>query len=285
MQLRLAAPHPPPPSLALCTRLRAQLVRAAACSLQDKVDAACFGLRQRLALGDPGNERLLAAAAAHVRTLQRQKRAEAAAQMGMGLRAEGLAAAERQAAAAGTEAEAAARPASPAVMAGPASNMPAGGSEQQPPPASGAATCERPQQEHHLVAALREAAATTPPAASALGQRLSQPAEGMLATASKQHQQERRAAHLAHLARQHLARLLPAALQLRLPATPPAGMSGWVGLQEAAARLSALAARCTAVMEAQDAAPLAAAVVAGRGDAEALAAAVAARCTAALQSS
>lgn len=58
----------------------AQAAVTAACSLQDKVDAACFLLRQELSLGEPANAQLLAAAAAHVRRLQREERERAEAE-------------------------------------------------------------------------------------------------------------------------------------------------------------------------------------------------------------
>lgn len=61
-------------------RQQLQAVATAACSVQDKVESACFAVRQSLSLSNPFNQQVLAAAAAHVRQLQRQKEVEAALQ-------------------------------------------------------------------------------------------------------------------------------------------------------------------------------------------------------------
>lgn len=98
----LTAPPPLlPPAPSVTCRQDAQAAVTEACSLQDKVDAACFLLRQELSLCEPSNAQLLAAAAAHVRGLQQEeqqrRQAEAeAAQRAREAEAEQAAAEEQQ---------------------------------------------------------------------------------------------------------------------------------------------------------------------------------------------
>ena len=250
----------------MCCRQHLQAVVTAACSVQDKVDAACFELRQQLSLSTAANEQVLAAAAAHVRRLQRQREAElavaAAAQQ-----------AEQQAQAAAAERELREQAAvlGEADGQGPADLHPADGTVAAADPSEAAAeegnaalqaepAQVQQRQAHGLLLAARAAAeeALTPPPSAAApreqqGQEQQQPtalaeAAPPSAERSRQHLQER-AAHAAQLLRQRLCLLLLPALQKRLPHAPASDTSAWQALQESAGRLSAeSAAACGAAI-------------------------------------
>ncbi|KAL4451600.1 hypothetical protein ABPG75_007262 [Micractinium tetrahymenae] len=255
----------------------AQAAETEACALQDKIDAACFSLRQELQLSESSNAQLLAAAAAHVRRLQREhrerqeaeaarRRQDAEAQEAATKQRQGAAEiqqqqqeeAEAQEAAAGQQqhqvAEVDEQQAEP--LAGGAwqggerqGQGPAGAMDIEAAPAADGdreaqqPTVQQPQQQPRQ-GAPSEAAADAGAAADAAHAAQQEAVATATDVAAEQRRQQQQLACQAclHL-RQRLAAELRPAVQRRLPSAPAAEAgTAWQVLQESAGRLSAAAA-------------------------------------------
>lgn len=222
-----------------CSEQAAAAVTAA-CAVQDKVDAACFWLRQQLQLGEESNVRLLAAAAAHVRTLQRRQQAEVEAQRRQ------QAAEEQQerelqrieAEQEGAAADAGQQPEEREEQQAEGQQQDAGTGEVAVGDASRAECSER--QEDGPGPAEPSAAMPPHPPAPEQQERGQQPDAS---AAAAQQRQQRQVVAAAHRLRRQLCWLLAPAMRQRLP-PPPAALGGtaWQVLQEAVGRLSAAAA-------------------------------------------
>ena len=208
------------------------------CCMQDEIETACFAMQRHLQLADPANARLLAAAAAHVRRLQRQKQEEQQAAQRQKQKQQG----EQQEQQEQDEGQAGAGEEPAAAEAG----------QEQEQQAEVAATAEQLEEEEAEPQPAVGMEVETPmfDAADPVQQGQQEP-DAVALAAERQKQRLRRCAHTAQLLRQQLCRLLRPALLHRLPQALAAHASAWQELQEHAGHLSAAAAAaCRGVVEA-----------------------------------
>ena len=250
--------------------LEAQAAVGAACAAQDKVDAACFGLRQELHLSDPATEALLAAAAAHIRRLQEEeveRRQRAAAAEEAARRQAEQAAARREQnqqqqelEVDGSEGQAEGEQEETQEMEGAGDQR--GAAEGEAAAAAPAAGTEQQQRE------AEQQQQQQPMDVSLPAIRVEQEDAAAAAAAEERRLRQQRVASAAQLLRQRVHDLLLPALHQRMPAGPPPDSSAWQALQEWAGRLSAAAAAaCRQALEGSGVA-----TTAGDGTADRLAA-------------